>query len=175
MLDFPCGIWTNDACSASLVKNVPGWLCTEDELETDELKLAMLVQLGYLKKEYLGPCGILPALKRPHLRTRVAQQGLEPYPREQFSQPIRTPPALMTLGPDLARQDRKPLLSPLIATSASPASLCLHPADWKWRASVLSEAQVTQFQNCTHRLLMWALLTRLLQETSEGEKNRRLP
>jgi hypothetical protein len=68
VLDSPCGLWTNDACSASVVKNVPGGFCTEDELETDELKLAMSVPLGYLKKEYLGRCGILPPLKRPHLR-----------------------------------------------------------------------------------------------------------
>ncbi len=51
VLDSPCGLWTNDACSASVVKNVPGGFYTEDELETDELELAMSVPLGYLKKE----------------------------------------------------------------------------------------------------------------------------
>ncbi len=142
-----------DTCSASVVKNVSGGFCTEDELETDELKLAMSVPLGYLKKEYRGRCGILPPLKRPHL-WRVGRQGLELYTREQFSQPIRIPPTLLTLGPNLSRQDRKCLLSPLIATSASLALLCLHPACCKWCASVLSEAQVTSFQNYAHRLLM---------------------
>jgi len=136
-----------------LSKNVSGGFCTKDELETDELKLVMSVPLGYLKKEYLGRCGILPPLKRPQLRS-VGRQGLELYTREQFSQPVRTPPTLLTLGPDLPRQDRKSLLSPLITTFASLALLCLHPARCKRRASVLSEVQVTPFQNCAHWLLM---------------------